>query len=178
MTEKRRVVMRAVRIVFHGITAINVYFMKGYRFVILAMMSFMLYEVVARYAFNVPTAWSYELTGMLFGVLWLFGAGYSLTRDEHIRLELLYKRLSTRKQGILDMVTWVFFWFYIGVIAYYGWQSFWFSFTVMERSRTYWGPLLWPWRLTVPIGCALLLLQGIVRYGHAVHKAVTGRELE
>lgn len=154
------------------------YFMKGYRFLILAMMSFMLYEVVARYAFGAPTIWSYELTGMLFGALFVFSASYTMAYGEHIRLDLLYNCLSPRKQGILDMITWTFFWFYVGLIVYHGWQSFWVSFTMLEKSSTYWGPLLWPWKMAVPMGGALLLLQGIVKYGHAVHKAITGRELE
>lgn len=152
--------------------------MKGYRFLLLAIMSFMLYEVVARYVFNAPTIWSYELTGMLFGALWLFSASYSMVRGEHIRLSLFYNRLSARRQGIVDMITWMFFWFYISALMYYGWQAFYLSFTTQARSVTLWGPFLWPWKMAVPLGCALLLLQGIVKYVHAVHKAITGRELE
>lgn len=152
--------------------------MKGYRFLILAMVCFMVYEVVARYVFDAPTIWSWELTGMVFAAFYLFSAVYSMARDEHVRLDLLYNRLSLRKQGIIDMITWMFFWLYIGVLLYYGWQSFWFSFSMMEKSRTFWGPILWPWKMVVPLVCTLLLLQGIVKYGHAVHKAITGRELE
>lgn len=170
--------MHIVRQVFHGITAINVFVMKGSRFIVLAMMSFMLYEVVARYAFNAPTSWSYELTGMLMGALFLFAAAYCMVTNEHICLDLVYKRLSLRKQGIIDMITWMFFWFYIGTVLYYGWGAFRFSFTTMATSKSLWAPILWPWKMTIPIGCALLLLQGIVRYGQAIHKAITGRELE
>ena len=170
--------MRYLRWFFRGITAINVNFMKGYRLLILVMMLCMLYEVFARYVFNAPTIWSYELTGMLVGPLWMFSAGYSMVRNEHIRLDLVYNRLSPRKQGIIDSITWLLFFFYIGSVMYYGWDAFCFALAKQSRSDSLWAPLLWPWRLTVPVACGLLLLQGIVVYANCLYKAITGRQLE
>ena len=162
---------------FRIITAFNVHSMKAVRFLILVMMLSMLCEVVARYAFNKPTIWSYELTGMILGPMQLFGAVYVMARNEHIRLDLLYKRLSLRTQGMLDSITWLFFFFYVGLVMYFGWESSLFSFTITERSKSLWHPILWPWKIAIPISCFLLLLQGLVTYGRAIHKAITGREL-
>lgn len=138
----------------------------------------MLYEVISRYIFKSPTIWSYELTGMLMGPYWILCSVHTMVEKQHIRLELLYRHLSPRTQAITDAITWGFFWFYIGVVLYYGWGEFVHAFTEGTRSRSFWGPPMWPWRLLVPVGCGLLLLQGIVRYGGIIYKAVTGRELE
>ena len=162
--------------VFSGITSVNVYFMKAYRFLIIVMMVGMVYEVFARYAFDSPTVWSYEFTGMLVGPLWLFAAGYTMVHNEHIRLDLVYNRFPLRVQGGIDMFTWLLFFFFIGSVMYYGWDSFYSSYTTQAHSSSLWGPILWPWKLTVPVACGLLLLQGIVVYTGAIYKTFTGRK--
>jgi len=162
--------------IFSAITRINIYFMKVYRYLILIMMIGMVYEVFARYAFDSPTVWSYEFTGMLVGPLWLFAASYTMVHNEHIRLDLLYGRLPLRVQGSIDMITWLLFFFFIGAVTYYGWDSFYSSYVSQAHSSSLWRPILWPWKLTVPVSCALLLMQGIVVYAGAVYKTFSGRQ--
>ena len=74
------------------------------------------------------------------------------------------------------MVTWLFFFLFIGAVTYYGWDSFYMSYVRQAHSHSAWGPPLWPWRLTVPIACGLLLLQGVVVYAGHLYKTITGRE--
>jgi len=162
--------------IFSGITRVNLGFMRVYGFLIIVMMVTMVYEVFARYIFDSPTIWSYELTGMLVGPLWLFAASYTMVHNDHIRLDLLYGRLPLRVQGGIDMITWLLFFFFIGAVTYYGWNAFYFSFTEHQHSSSLWGPIQWPWKLTVPVACGLLLLQGIVVYAGAVYKTFTGRK--
>jgi len=156
------------------ISAVNTYLMKGYRFLVLAMMLSMIYEVISRYAFNSPTIWAYEFTGMLVGPFLIFSACWSMVKVEHVRLGIFYDRLTPRVQGIIDMITWTLFWFYVGLVLYYGWNAFLFSFSNKSVSKSLWAPLLWPWKLTVPVGCAFLLLQGVAVYANAIVKAITG----
>ena len=167
-----RMVMRA----FSGITTINIYFMKVYRYLIIAMMVAMVYEVFARYAADSPTVWSYELTGMLVGPLWLFAAGYTMVRNENIRLDMLYGRFPLRVQGAVDMVTWLLFFLFVGSVMYYGWDAFYSSYESQAHSGSLWRPIQWPWKLTVPIASGLLLLQGIVVYAGAIYKTIVGRQ--
>lgn len=169
-----RAFKRACQIITFG----NLYGQKVYRFLPIFMMCFLLMEMVLRYVFNSPTNWSFLLTGMLVGPYWVFCTIYTMAGDQHIRLDMIYQRLSLRKQGIIDCFTWLFFWFYLGIICYYGWGYFWDAFTNQTRYVGTWAPLVWPWRLTVPVTCFLMLLQGIVKYTTIVHKAVTGKELD
>jgi TRAP-type mannitol/chloroaromatic compound transport system permease small subunit len=134
--------------------------------------------VVMRYFFNSPTVWAYELSGWLLGPLWLLGGAYVLLHDEHVRLDILYKRFTPRKRAIIDLVTFTLFLFYCSLILIYGWDYFLYSFAKNEHSLTVWGPPIWPLKLMIPVGAAFILLQGIAKYIRDFHMAVTGRQLE
>ena len=64
-----------------------------------------LYEVVARTAFGQPTLWSNETTVYLSAVAYLIGGGYALLYRRHVRIDLIYDRLSPRTRARLDVVT-------------------------------------------------------------------------
>jgi TRAP-type mannitol/chloroaromatic compound transport system permease small subunit len=74
------------------------------------------------------------------------------------------------------MVTWLLFFLFVGAVMYYGWDAFYSSYQSQAHSGSLWRPILWPWKLTVPIASGLLLLQGIVIYAGAVYKAIAGRQ--
>ena len=67
----------------------------------------MVYEIVVRYAFTAPTLWAYDVSRMLYGALFMLGAGYALLRGVHIRADFLYRNWSVRAQGVIDL-TFVF----------------------------------------------------------------------
>lgn len=170
--------MNVVRRIFRGITSFSWFCFKGYRFMLLAVLIITLHGVITRYVFRNPAIWTYELGGMIIVPYWMFATVINLVEKTDIKLDIFYGRLSLRKQAILDAFTWLFFWFYIGCVLYYGWEAFMFSFTHGARSLSLWRPLLWPWKLAVPVTCFLVLLQGIVKYGSILYQAITGKELE
>lgn len=59
-----------------------------------ALMSFITYDVVARYVFNMPTAWSNEVSTMMFVAIVYLGLGYAAIEDRHVRLDILVSRMS------------------------------------------------------------------------------------
>jgi len=120
-----------------------------------------LYEVVARTAFGRPTLWSNETTVYVSAVAYLIGGGYALLYRRHVRIDLVYDRLSPRTRARLDVVTFAFFLIYVGGLVWVGTTMGWTSFTQSEGTGTPWNPPIWPVKLAIPIAGALLLLQGI-----------------
>ncbi|MGA1382904.1 MAG: TRAP transporter small permease subunit, partial [Burkholderiaceae bacterium] len=62
----------------------------------LPLMLSMAYEIFMRYAFTSPTAWAYDISRMLYGAMFMIGAGYALQKGVHIRSDFLYRNWSVR----------------------------------------------------------------------------------
>ena len=71
------------------------------------MVAGLTYEVVARYLFNAPTVWAYDMTFMLYGTFFMLGSAYTLMRKGHIRTDTFYANWSPRVQGAVDAVCYV-----------------------------------------------------------------------
>ena len=69
------------------------------------------YEVFARYLFNAPTIWAYDVTYMLYGTHFMLGTAYTLMRIGHVRTDMLYSRWSIRRQNRIDAIGYFFFFF-------------------------------------------------------------------
>jgi TRAP-type mannitol/chloroaromatic compound transport system permease small subunit len=135
-----------------------------------------MYEVIMRYIFNRPTVWAHEIAGMLYAIYFLLGGAYALRWDGHIQIEFLYIRLSARKRAIIDCCTWMFFYFFCGVILLKGLPFAWDSIVDMERSSSPFAPPIWPIKIFIPIAALLFLLQGSVKSIRMGIIAVTGQD--
>ncbi|MBE7420432.1 MAG: TRAP transporter small permease subunit [Ideonella sp.] len=134
------------------------------------------YEVVARYLFNAPTIWAYDLTFMLYGSFFLLGAAFTLQRKGHVRTDSLYADWSPRAQAAVDLVCYfVIFLPFVGVLVFVGWGYFIKAYTTGETFVTSaWQPLTWPLKLALPLGGALLLVQGASEVLKCLHTIRTG----
>ena len=143
---------------------------------IIPMVLSLVYEVVARYLFNAPTAWAYDMTYMLYGSFFMLGAAYTLLRQGHIRTDSFYGGWSPRVQGIVDAVCYLIF-FFPPLIALL-WVSidfFWVSFQRGERVvSSPWMPVIYPVKFVIPLTCLLLILQGIAEFLRGVWAFRTG----
>jgi TRAP-type mannitol/chloroaromatic compound transport system permease small subunit len=137
------------------------------------------WEVVARYAFAAPTVWSFDLTYMLYGAMFMLGAAYALRAGAHIRTDFFWERWSWRTRGVIDSVAYLVFFFPgIALFLWVGWNEAWYAYEIGETSeQTPWRPLLWPLKATVPLAAALLLLQGVSELAKSLYAAFTGRSL-
>ena len=119
------------------------------------------YEVVARFIFNSPTNWVHESMFLMFGMQYVLCGAYAYCEDQHVRVDVIYTKFSTRGKAIADIITSLFFFIFIVTLF---WTSLKFamdSVSVGEHSFTEWGIQYWPVKLTMPIGAALMTLQGI-----------------
>lgn len=120
-----------------------------------------LYEVVSRSVFGQGTLWSNETTVYLSAIAYLIGGGYALAHRRHVRIDIIYERLSPRARAMLDLFTFVFFLLYAGALIWVGTTMGWTSFLQREGTGTPWNPPIWPVKLAIPVAAVLLLLQGI-----------------
>jgi TRAP-type mannitol/chloroaromatic compound transport system permease small subunit len=124
------------------------------------------YEIIARYAFNSPTKWAFDISYMLGGTFFLFGQAYALRHRRHVRIDILSSRFSTRTQAAVDVICYLVFFFplWIGMLVYL-YPYVMFSWSVQERSmQSYWQPLIYPFKTLMPIGLFLLVLQGVADF--------------
>ena len=138
------------------------------------------YEVFARYLFSAPTIWSFDVTYMLYGTLFMLGAAYALHKGAHIRTDFFFERWSIRTKGMIDSIAYLVFFFpSLLVFLYISGEEGWYAFSIGETSeQTPWRPILWPFKMVVPLTCILLLIQGVSETIKTVWAARTGIELE
>jgi TRAP-type mannitol/chloroaromatic compound transport system permease small subunit len=130
----------------------------------------LVYDTVARYLFNAPTEWSYDISYMLYGALFMLGAPYTLLRDENVRIELIYEKLSARARALIDVIGYVIFFFpSVGAILYFGSSFAYRSWALWERSGvSMWSPPIYPFKTILPLAAFLLLLQGITEFARCL----------
>jgi TRAP-type mannitol/chloroaromatic compound transport system permease small subunit len=138
------------------------------------------YEVVARYFFHRPTIWVFDVTYMLYGTIFMLGAAYALEKGAHIRTDFFFESWSVRTQGTIDSIAYLAL-FFPSLILFFvvSADEGWYAFTINETSeQTPWRPILWPFKMVVPLTCLLLMIQGVSEVIKSLHAALTGIELE
>ena len=119
-------------------------------------------NALIRYAFDRSSNAFLEMQWYMFSAIFLLCAPYTLLRNDMVRIDVIYSRLSRKVQDWIEILGICGFLlpFAIGVL-YLSWPWFLQAFTRGEMSSNAGGLLIWPARLLVPIGFALLTLQGI-----------------
>jgi TRAP-type mannitol/chloroaromatic compound transport system permease small subunit len=138
------------------------------------------YEVISRYVFGAPTAWSFDLTYMLYATIFMLGAAYALHKGAHVRTDFFFEKWSVRTQASIDTVAYIVF-FFPALITFFviSGHEAWYAFVIGETSeQTPWRPLLWPFKAVVPLTCLLLLIQGVSETIKSAYAARTGIVLE
>ncbi len=130
---------------------------------IVPMVLSLVWEVTARYLFNAPTTWAYDMTFMLYGTFFMVGSAWTLQRGGHIRTDSFYANWTKRTRARVDLACYLIFFFpALAIFAWLGWEYFWKSFQQNERIVTSpWLPIVWPFKFMMPASAVLLLLQGI-----------------
>jgi TRAP-type mannitol/chloroaromatic compound transport system permease small subunit len=138
------------------------------------------YEVIARYVFGAPTIWSFDLTYMFYGAIFMLGAAYALHKGAHIRTDFFFEQWSVRTRGLIDSIAYLGFFFpSLIIFLVVTWGEGWYAFSIGEVSeQTPWRPILWPYKMVIPLACFLLLIQGISETIKSVYAARTGVEME
>ena len=116
----------------------------------------------SRYAFSISSNAWLEIQWYMFGALVMLGASYTLKKNEHVRVDIVYTNVSTRKQIGIDIFGTILFMLPATLImCYLSWPVFYNSWALGEVSTNAGGLLRWPIKIFLPLGFALLSLQGI-----------------
>jgi len=119
-------------------------------------------NAVVRKAFNVSSNSFLEIQWYLFSAVFLGCAGYTLLRNEHVRIDVIAGRLSKRAQAWIEILGTRFFLLPLTIlIMWLSWPVFVEAYTRHEVSSNTGGLIIWPARLLMPVGFFLLALQGI-----------------
>jgi len=137
---------------------------------VLALTLFVTYEVVSRYAFSAPHAWAFDAMNMMYGTMFMMAGAYTLSKNGHVRGDVLYGFFPPRLQAGLDLSLYILFYF-PGVIALC-WAGYYYageSFAIRETSSlTTDGPPLYPFKAIIPIAGLTLLFQGFVEVVYCI----------
>lgn len=119
-------------------------------------------NALIRYSFNSSSNAWLEIQWYLFAAIFMLASSHTLKRDEHVRIDVIAGRFSKRTQVWIDLFGFLLFLMPIClVILYYGVPFALLSISSAEMSSNAGGLIVWPAKLLVPLGFALLILQGL-----------------
>ncbi len=121
------------------------------------------YEVFVRYVLNAPTTWAFDFSYITYGALFLMAGAYTLSRNGHVRADVVYRLWKPRTQASVDLVLYIIF-FLPAVLAfiYSGWNYA--AMSIRFREVSIFSPAgvpVFPLKTLIPVTGVLLLLQGI-----------------
>jgi TRAP-type mannitol/chloroaromatic compound transport system permease small subunit len=135
----------------------------AFAWLIVVLMLGTCYEVFVRYALNNPTSWAFDMSYILYGGLFMMAGAYTLSRNGHVRGDVLYRLWPVRVQASVELVLYILFYF-PGVIALMisGWAYGYEAYRLQEVSvNSPAGVPVWQLKMLIPFAGFFLALQGI-----------------
>ncbi|PUE57305.1 hypothetical protein B9Z45_08745 [Limnohabitans sp. 2KL-17] len=135
-----------------------------FSWLIMALTFLISWEVFSRYVLDNPHPWAFDVMSMMYGSLFMMAGAYTLSKNGHVRGDVLYGFFPPRLQAWLDLTLYIVF-FIPGVVAlaYAGYGFAAESWAINEHSNiTANGPPVYPFKTILPIAGAFLLAQGLV----------------
>jgi TRAP-type mannitol/chloroaromatic compound transport system permease small subunit len=172
--EKMRIMKRLLKI----IDGISKWSGVVFAYLLWPGVAILVYEIGARYIFNAPTIWVHGTTQRIFAVYYFIcGAYVSLHRD-HIKMDLIYDLFPLRIKAILDIISFLFFLLFCGVLLWFGSRYAWSSLMRLEPCNTPFRAPLYPVKLMIPLGALLIILQELANLWRSFYIVITGRKYE
>jgi TRAP-type mannitol/chloroaromatic compound transport system permease small subunit len=137
---------------------------KTFSWLIVSLTFLITYEIFSRYALNAPHAYAFDIMLQMYGTLFMMAGAYTLSRNGHVRGDVLYSFFPPRAQAALDLTLYIFF-FLPGIVALC-WAGYVYaadSWRILEHSSiTAEGPPIYQFKTVIPVAGALMLVQGFV----------------
>lgn len=147
---------------------------------IVVLTAIICYDITMRYVLIKPTSWVFEATYMLYGAYAMLGAAYCHHLKGHVRMDLLYVRMSPRRQAVVDVFCYIFLFFPLFIVL--AWKcsehAYW-AFSAGEcSSSSILRPKLWPFKSLIALGLILFLFQGAAEFLRSLQIAIKGKPYE
>ena len=159
---------------------LSAWFGKAFAWCVMVMTLGVGYEVFARYLFNRPTAWAFDLTYMMYGTMFMMAGAYALSRDAHVRGDFVYRLWSIRTQATVELVLYFIF-FFPGVLAlvFAGWRYAGRSWRYLEVSVMSPANIpIYQFKSVIVAAGVLLVIQGIAQVFRCILAIRTGEWLK
>ena len=154
--------MRLLLALARAIDALNTFAGKTVSWLVLVAVLVSAGNATVRYAWHMSSNAWLELQWYLFSAVFLLAAGYSLLKNAHVRIDVVFGRLSARARAWIDIVGTLFFLLPMAlIILYLSWPMFMQSYVTHEISSDAGGLVRWHVKLLIPAGFALLVLQAL-----------------
>lgn len=142
---------------------------KLFAWTVLLLVLLISWEVFSRYALNKPHAWVLDAQIMLYGTLFMTAGAYTLSKNGHVRGDVLYGFFRPRTQATVDLVLYLLF-FLPGIVAltWAGWRFAQESLAIREQTFSADALPLYPFKFVIPVAGGVLLLQGLVEIARCV----------
>ena len=132
------------------------------RWFVLAAVLISAINAIVRKAFNISSNAFLEVQWYLFAAVFMLGAGYAFMRNVHVRIDFISSKLSKRTNAVIDSLGIVVFLIPLCLIMItLSWPFFVNAWNTGEMSQNAGGLIRWPVLLLIPLGFAILLLQGV-----------------
>ena len=159
------------------IDKISTFVGKTFSWLIVSLTFLITWEVFSRYALNAPHAWAFDAMIQMYGALFMMAGAYTLSKNGHVRGDVLYGFFPPRLQASIDLTLFIAF-FLPGAVALC-WAGFKYageSWAIWEHSSiTAEGPPIYPFKTVIPVAGFFLLMQGIVEIIRCVRCLKDGR---
>ena len=136
---------------------------KAFAWLILVLTLGISYEVLLRYAFRAPTTWAFDFSYIDYGAMFLMAGAYALSRNGHVRADVVYRLWKPRTQAMMDLLLYFLFFFpAVAAWIYAGWGYA--RFSIQFREVSIFSPAgvpVFPLKTLIPLTGVFLLLQGI-----------------
>jgi hypothetical protein len=147
-----------------AIDKVSTFVGQTFAWFIVALTLMISWEVFSRYVLDAPHPWAFDVMIMMYGTVFMMAGAYTLSKNGHVRGDVLYGFFPPRLQAGLDLALYILF-FIPGVVAL-AWAGYHFageSWAINEHSNvTADGPPVYPFKTILPLAGAFLLVQGVV----------------
>jgi TRAP-type mannitol/chloroaromatic compound transport system permease small subunit len=158
------------------IDKISTWLGQAFAWSIVGLTALISWEVFSRYVVGAPHAWAFDVMLMFYGILFMMAGAYTLSKNGHVRGDVLYGFFPDRLQAGFDLALYIIF-FIPGVVAlcYAGWTYAGESWAIKEHSSIMAdGPPIYPFKTFIPFAGIILLMQGFVEIIRCVICLKTG----
>ncbi len=140
-------------------------------YLIFLMIGTLLLDAVTRNMLSIPLFWCVELAQFTLAAYYIMGGPYSMQLETHVRMDLLYDRLSERNKARMDSFTVIFLVVYLIVLLIGSISSTVYSIETNQRLFSMWNPSVVPIKLIMVFGIFLMLLQALSTFFKDLAKA-------
>ena len=158
-----------------GVDRLSTWLGQLFAWVIVLLTLMITWEVFSRYVMNSPHDWALDAQIMMYGTIFMMAGAYTLSKNGHVRGDVLYGFFRPRTQATLDLLLYGLF-FLPGVVAmtWAGWTYANESLAIREKTFSATPLPLYPFKFVIPVAGGMLLLQGLVEMVRCVQCIRTG----